>query len=129
VAQLIESATVSQTVLNGTYNYYVKALGSVTLFQPNATGNFTFNISADGAQLLDSYMAVGQSITVTLLTTQGATAYYQTAFQIDGVSVTPKWFNGAPSSGNPSGIDSYTYSIIKTASVTWTVLASRTRYL
>jgi hypothetical protein len=63
-----------------------------------------------------------------MLTTQGATGFFQTGFQIDGVSVTPKWFNGAPASGNANSIDAYTYSIIKTAASTWTVLASRTRY-
>jgi len=128
VAQLLESATVNQSPLNGYTNYYVQQSGSVTLYAASATGNWTFNITANGAVLLDSMMAVGQSLTVTMLTTQSATPYYQTAFQIDGVAVTPKWFNGAPSSGNASSIDSYSYSIIKTAAATWSVLASRTKY-
>ena len=64
-----------------------------------------------------------------MLTTQGSTAYYQTGFQIDGVSVTPKWLNGsAPSSGNANSLDVYAYTILKTATNTWTVMASRTRY-
>ena len=73
-------------------------------------------------------MAIGQSLTITLLTNQGATAYYQTAFQIDGVSVTPKWQGSAPAAGNSNALDVYAYTIIKTAASTWTVLASRTRY-
>ena len=52
-----------------------------------------------------------------------------TAFQVDGVSVTPKWQGGtAPTSGNASSIDSYTYVIIKTGSATFTVLASVTKF-
>jgi hypothetical protein len=59
------------------------------------------------------------------LNTNGATAYYATAFQIDSSAVTPKWVGGiAPSSGNASSIDSYSFTIIKTAATpTYTVLA------
>ena len=74
-------------------------------------------------------MATGQSLTVAFLVTQGATAYYNNVVQIDGTTVTPKWQGGtAPSAGNASGIDVYQYTIIKTASATYTVLASLTQY-
>ena len=64
-------------------------------------------------------------MTVAFLVTQGGTAYYQTAFQVDGSSVTPKWSGGtAPSAGNTSGIDAYSFTIIKTADATFTVLAA-----
>ena len=59
----------------------------------------------------------------------GATAYYNSAVTIDGNSVTPKWQGGtAPTSGNVSSIDSYTYVIFKTGSATFTVLASVTKF-
>jgi len=75
-------------------------------------------------------MAVGQSITLTFMVTQGTTAYYASAHQIDGSSVTPKWQGGtAPTAGNASSIDIYTYVIIKTAATpTYTVLASQTKF-
>jgi hypothetical protein len=61
--------------------------------------------------------------------TNGATAYYQTGFQVDGSSVTPKWQGGtAPSGGNASSVDVYTFTVIKTASATFTVLGSLTRF-
>ena len=70
-------------------------------------------------------MATGESITVVFLVTQGSTAYYNNAITIDGTSVTPKYQNGiAWSSGNVSGIDAYSYTIIKTGSATFTVLTS-----
>jgi hypothetical protein len=57
------------------------------------------------------------------------TAYYPTAFQVDGTSVTPKWQGGiAPSAGSANSIDSYTFTIIKTASATYTVLASQVKF-
>ena len=74
-------------------------------------------------------MSTGQSITVAFMVTQGSTAYYNNGWQIDGTSVTPKWQGGtAPTSGNASGIDVYTYTITKTASATYTVLASLTQF-
>ena len=74
-------------------------------------------------------MATGESITATFLVTQGSTAYYNSAVQVDGSSVTPKWQGGtAPTAGNASSIDAYTYTIIKTGSATFTVLAAQTKF-
>jgi hypothetical protein len=74
-------------------------------------------------------MGIGQTLTLAFLVTQGATAYRNTAVTIDGVSVTPKWQGGtAPSAGNASSVDVYTYTIVKTASATYTVFASQTQF-
>ena len=76
-------------------------------------------------------MATGESMSVTFLVTNGSTAYYNTTVQVDGTTsgVTTRWQGGtAPTSGNASSIDSYTYVIIKTGSATFTVLASQTRF-
>jgi hypothetical protein len=63
------------------------------------------------------------------MVTNGATARYNTAVQVDGSSVTPKWQGGtAPSSGNANSIDVYNYVIIKTGSAAFTVLASQTKF-
>ena len=74
-------------------------------------------------------MATGQSLTAVFMCTNGATAYYNSAVQVDGSAVTPIWQGGtAPSAGNASSVDVYVYTIIKTASSTFTVLASLTQY-
>jgi hypothetical protein len=74
-------------------------------------------------------MAVGETRTIAFLVTQGSTAYYQSGLTIDGTSVTPKWQNGTTvSSGNASGIDIYVLTIVKTASATYTVLESQTKF-
>jgi hypothetical protein len=63
------------------------------------------------------------------MVTNGATAYYNTALQVDGASVTPKWQGGtAPVLGNASAIDVYAYTVIKTANATFTALASQTQF-
>jgi hypothetical protein len=74
-------------------------------------------------------MSTGQAVTVVFLVTQGATAYYNNALTIDGSSVTPKYQGGSAwTSGNVSGIDIYSYTIIKTGSATFTVLASQVQF-
>jgi hypothetical protein len=74
-------------------------------------------------------MVTGESLTLVFLVTNGATAYYQSAFQIDGSSVTPKWQGGtAPTTGNASSIDAYTVTIVKTGSAAFTAFAAQSRF-
>lgn len=128
IPNLGELVTVSATASTGTINYDVKTQG-ILYYTTNASGNFTLNFRGDGSTTLNTFMATGETRTVTFLSTQGSTAYYNSAVTIDGTSVTPKWQGGsAPTAGNASGIDVYTYSIIKTASATYTVLASQTQF-
>ena len=78
---------------------------------------------------LNSILAVGQSVTCTLLVTNGGTAYYPSTIQVDGSTVTPKWQTGiAPTAGNANSVDVYTFAIVKTANLTYTVLASQVKF-
>jgi hypothetical protein len=127
-SNILETATVSATAATGTINYDVTTQ-SVLYYTTNASGNFTVNFRGSSGTSLDTIMATGESLSVTFLVTNGATAYYNSAVQVDGSSVTPKWQGGsAPTSGNASSIDSYTYVIIKTGSAAFTVLASQTKF-
>lgn len=123
-----EPTTISATAATGTINYDV-ATQSIVYYTTNASANWTINLRASSAATLNSLMAIGQTITVTFMATQGATAYYNSAVTIDGVAVTPKWQSGiTPNAGSPNSVDTYTYAIIKTANAAFTVLASQTRY-
>jgi hypothetical protein len=123
-----EVATVSATAATGTIDYDVTTQ-SVLYFTTNASGNFTVNFRGSSGTSLDTLMATGESLSVTFLVTNGATAYYNSAVQVDGNSVTPKWQGGtAPTAGNANSIDSYTYVLIKTGSATFTALASVTKF-
>lgn len=125
---IVEPTTIAATASTGTINYDV-ATQSIVYYTTAATANWTINFRASSAATLNSLMSIGQTITVTFMATQGATAYYNSAVTIDGTSVTPKWQSGiAPNAGNVNSIDTYTYAIIKTAAATFTVLASQTRY-
>lgn len=123
-----EVVTVSATAATGTINYDVTTQ-SVLYYTTNASGNFTMNFRGSAGTSLDTLLSTGQSVTVAFLNTNGGTAYYNSAVQVDGSSVTPKWQGGtAPTSGNASSIDIYVYTIIKTGSATFTVAASQTRF-
>jgi hypothetical protein len=124
----LETVTVSATAATGTINYDVTTQ-SVLYYTTNASANWTVNFRASSGTSLDTAMATGESVTVAFLVTQGATAYYNNVVQVDGASVTPKWQGGsAPTAGNPSSIDVYTYTIIKTGAAAFTVLAAQTRF-
>jgi len=128
VTEMRETTTISATAATGTINY--DALTQVVLyFTTDASGNFTVNFRGTSSISLNTLMSTGQSLSATFLVTNGATAYYNSVVQVDGSTVTPKWQGGtAPTSGNASSIDSYTYVIIKTGSAAFTVLASQTKF-
>lgn len=129
-SNILETATVSATAATGTINYDTTTQ-SVLYYTTNASGNFTVNFRGSSGTSQNTIMATGESMSVTFLVTNGSTAYYNSSVQVDGTTsgVTTKWQGGsAPTSGNASSIDSYTYVIIKTASATYTVLASQTKF-
>jgi len=124
----LEGVTVSATAATGTINYDVTTQ-SVLYYTTNASANWTVNFRGSSGTSLDTAMATGEAITVVFLVSQGATAYYNNAVTIDGTSVTPKYQGGtAWTSGNASGIDAYSYTIVKTGSATFTVFVSQTQF-
>ena len=127
-ANAAETTTISATAATGTINYDVTTQ-SVIYYTSNASANWTVNFRASSGTSLNTAMATGQSVTVVFLVTQGSTAYYNNAITIDGTSVTPKYQGGtAWSSGNASGIDAYSYTIVKTGSAAFTVFAAQTQF-
>jgi hypothetical protein len=123
-----ETTTVSATAATGTIAYY-PSTQSVLYYTSNASANWTVNLTFSSGTTMNTAMSTGQTLTVVFMVTQGATAYYNSAVQVDGSAVTPKWQGGsAPTAGNASSVDVYTYTIIKTGSAAFTVLASLTQF-
>jgi hypothetical protein len=122
-----ETVNVVSAAPSSTTNFYIQS-GGVQYYTSNAANNWTLNIAFSSGTSLNTALSTGQSVTFTLVTTQGSTAYYNSAVTIDGTSVTPKWIGGAPTAGNASGLDVYRGSIIKTASATYTVIMSLTQF-
>jgi len=128
IKNIQETATISATAATGTVN--VDILTSVVwYYTSNAAANWTFNFRGNSTTTLDSIMSTGQSLTVAFLVQQGSTPYYATAITIDGAANTPVWQGGtAPSTATPGVLDAYVYTIIKTSSATFKVLAQRISY-
>jgi len=123
-----ERTTVSATAATGTVNFDTLTQG-VLYYTTNASANWTLNVRGDSGTTLNSSLVTGDAITIAFLVTQGSTAYYNSAFTIDGNSVTPKWQGGtAPTAGNATSVDSYVYTIVKTGSAAFTVFASQTKF-
>ena len=128
IQQLAEKITIAATGTTGTVNYDV-ITQAVLYHTTNAAGNFTVNIRGDGSTTLNNILDTNESVTVAFLVTQGSTPYYNSAVTVDGSSITPEWPGGsAPTSGNASSIDVYTYTVIKTGDAAFTALASQTQF-
>ncbi|MCA3304129.1 MAG: hypothetical protein INF98_18395 [Roseomonas sp.] len=130
LADAAEVCTLSATGATGTINYDI-ATQSVLFSTANATANWTMNLRLSSTTTLNAALAIGQAVTVVFMATQGTTAFRNTTVQVDGATagVTTRWQGGAaPTAGNASGVDAYSYTVIKTAAATFTVLASLTRF-
>lgn len=125
-----EVVTVSATAATGTINYDI-ATQSVLYYTSNAAANWTVNLRQSSGTSLDASLSTGQSVTVAFLVTQGGTPYYNNVVQVDGTTsgVTTKWQSVAPTAGIASSINVYQYTIIKTGSATFTVLASMSSFV
>ena len=121
-----EDVNVVASAATGTINFDVST-ASVWYYTTNATANHTLNFRYSSGATLNDSMATGDAITLVWLNTNGATAYYPNVIQIDGTTVTPK-VPAAISAGNASAIDAYSFTIIKTASATFTVLETQTKF-
>ena len=122
VEEIVEKATVD-TSTTGTITFDTTAQG-VMFFSNNQTANRTINFTN-----LNTVLEIGQSFTCSIGMVQGSTAYYLNAYQIDGSAVTPRWSGGsAPSGGNATSTDTYTFTFIKTANNVFAILAAQTQY-
>jgi hypothetical protein len=128
IQEVIEKVNVSATALTANLNFDI--LEQPILFlTTNATANGTVNFRGNSTVTVDTLLRTGQSITVSLLVTNGSIPYRASVVQVDGITRTARWAGGSePINGNAFAIDLYSYTIIKTGTETFTVLASQQRY-
>ena len=124
------SENVGGTKPAATQVFSVADQGAIAYFSDTTANNWVLNIKGSSSTPdFDTYLAPGKSLTLTLMVTNGATAYYCTGVQIDGTAVTVKWLGGtAPSSGNANAIDAYTFTVIRNSAGNYTVLGSLTKF-
>ena len=102
--------------------------GNVQFSSGNLGGtNNTLNIYSTTG--INTDLAINQTMTVTGITSVSAATAYVNAITIDG-GVTPKvwWVGGsAPTGGGSSGLDLYTFNIMKTGDETFVVVGNQTK--
>ena len=100
--------------------------GMVHYFTTTETTTSTPNIRT--ATGINTDLSIGDTASVTIIVTAAA-AGYAARVNIDGLAtgITTSWVGGsAPSTGGSSGLDMYSYQIIKTADATFTVIGNLT---
>jgi hypothetical protein len=127
---VFEAVTVSTTYITAfTYDVLTQA---VYFQNVNLGSNFTVDFRGNASTTLNAALATGESATVALITKQANTTFYNTSvLTVDGTStgVTVVYQGGsAPTAGNASSNDVYTYTAIKTAASTYTILAAQTQF-
>lgn len=121
----LEAWYINATAFAG-YTAYLQTNNAVHYLTTTSTANGALNITYASGTTLNTAMTTGQAISFALLITN-TTAYYANSIQVDGTTsgVTTKWSGGtAPSAGNASAVDIYQFTILKTGSATFTVLAA-----
>ena len=111
------SATPNINLTNGMVHYFT------TTEDATSTPNIFSSVG------INTEMAVGDTVSVTIITTAGGSSYYSGRISIDGTlaGITTSWVGGsAPSAGGASGLDIYAYNIIKTGSAAYTVIGNLT---
>ena len=103
--------------------------GVGTVYYKTATVNTHFDISPTMVNgPIDDLLAVGEIKTITAIITMGASHYNFAAFRINGVSQTIKWAGGSAPTLAQNALNIFTFSIIKTAASTYTVLGTMTKF-
>jgi hypothetical protein len=128
IENIQEPANITATAANATIN--IDILSNVVVYcTANATGNFTVNFRGNAGTTFNNAVPANVSVSASLVTAQGATAYYNSLVQVDGSTVTPKWQGGtAPTTGNANSTDTYVYVVMKSAANTYTILATQTKF-
>ena len=123
-----EKITVLSASATGAMNYNLIDQ-AIVYYTGNSASNFSMNFRGNSTITLNSIMAAGESLSAVLIVTNGVTPYYGISYTIDGSAVVPKWSGGtAPTTGNASALDVYSFTIIKTANATFTMFASQGKF-
>ena len=125
---LSEKVSITNTALSSSQNLYLEE-GMVHYRTANTTGGVRANVRYSSGRTLDNTLNVGEAVTVTLITFANNASNYCSGLEIDGNNQTNiNWIGGAaPSDGGTTGVDIYTFNIIKTGAAAYTVIGNQTK--
>ena len=127
-AQLKESVNDTASGISGNFNFDL-ATHQVYHYRGDASSNFQVNFRFDGSTNLTSKVVSGESVTATLITKNGGTAYALNNVQIDGNNQTERYLGGfgAPT-GTANAWDVYTFTLVKDGGGAWCTYVSYNYY-
>ena len=129
---IVEEGNYNTTALNGEFNFDLDQ-GHLYFSNANATASYYANFRISSSVTLNSYMAVGDVVSTTIIAgSNSASYYYLNTTHIDGnahgensYSIVTRWVGGsAPSAGNGSGNDVYAFTITKIADKSFIVFGN-----
>lgn len=114
----------------GAATAYLSTNNSIQWYGANSTASGALNLTWSSTTALNTYLIAGQSITATVILTNGATPFYPSSITVDGSAPsTLRWSGGtAPTGGNANSWDVYTFTIVKTGSAAFSVFASVSKF-
>ena len=111
------SSTNTLNITNGNVQFCSAVLGGTT--------NTLNIISTTG---INTDLSIGQNLSVTGITSVNASTAYVNALTIDGIATKVWWTGGSdPSDGGGSGMDLYTFNIMKIGSAQFYVIGTQTK--
>ena len=125
-AAVIEPVAIQAgTAVSGEININLKA-NSTHYFTTTTPGVWTPNVRASSGEPLNDMLAVGQSISFSMIVQQGAPAYTNNSgnLRIDNNWITAKWPNAVLPISTSNRTEIFSYTLIKTAASTWLVFGS-----
>lgn len=123
--RFLEKANICAYAFGASANSYHMRNGPIHIHTSDATANTVVNL-----QGFETF-AAGNSVSMVVMVQNGATPYYISGVLVDGTSanVTVRWAGGSgPTGGNASNVDSYSFSVVKTAALTYSVYAQQTKF-
>ena len=124
---LVEAFSSTTTAYNSNGNLNISN-GNVQFSSANLGGTgSTLNIISNTG--INSDLATGQTLSVTGITAVNATTAFVNKVTVDGVAtgITTHWVGGSvPSEGGGSGVDLYTFNLLKTGTATYIIVANQT---
>ena len=128
IERVKEKVSILGTAANGLVQFFTKDQ-AVVFHNADASGDFPINVRGSSTETLNTLMSIGQVQTGVFITKLGSTAYYCSSISVDGNTPSEiKWVGGAPTSGTANSITAISFSVIKTADATFTVLATQSVY-
>ena len=97
-------------------------------FSSTVLGGTTNTLNIISTAGINTDLAIGHNLSVTGITSVNASTAYVNALTIDGIATKVWWTGGsAPSDGGGSGMDLYTFNIMKIGSAQFYVIGTQTK--